>query len=51
MKKPKVFDVRPSTANELPRILELNKAAIPAVNFLNDVRKLWNLFSQAVYFQ
>ena len=50
MEKQKVFDVRPSTVNELPRILELNKAAVPAVNLLNT-QEGRNLFSQAEYFQ
>ena len=50
MEKQKVFDVRPSTVNELPRILELNKAAVPAVNLLNT-QESRNLFSQAEYFQ
>ena len=50
MEKQKAFDVRPSTVNELPRILELNKAAVPAVNLLNT-QEGRNLFSQAEYFQ
>ncbi|MCS5629198.1 MAG: GNAT family N-acetyltransferase [Pirellulaceae bacterium] len=50
MEKQKAFDVRPSTVNELPRILELNKAAVPAVNLLNT-QESRNLFSQAEYFQ
>jgi hypothetical protein len=50
MEKQKVFDVRPSTVNELPRILELNKAAVPAVNLLNT-QEGRNLFSQAEYFE
>ena len=50
MEKQKVYDVRPSTVNELPRILELNTAAVPAVNLLNT-QEGRNLFSQAEYFQ
>ena len=49
MEKQKAFDVRPSTVNELPRILKLNKAAVPAVNLLNT-QEGRNLFSQAEYF-
>ena len=50
MEKQKVCDVRPSTVNELPQILELNKAAVPAVNLLNS-QQVRNLFSQAEYFR
>ena len=50
MEKQKVFDVRPSTIYELPQILELNKAAVPAVKLLNT-QESRNLFSQAEYFQ
>ena len=44
------FEIRPSTVSDLPHILELNKGAIPAVNFLNEPEIL-NLFSQAEYFR
>ena len=50
MDKQKICDVRPSTINELPQILELNKAAVPAVNLLNT-QQVRNLFSQAKYFR
>jgi len=50
MEKQKVCDVRSSTVDELPRILELNMAAVPAVNLLNT-QEGRNLFSQAEYFQ
>ena len=50
MEKQKICDVRPSTVNELPQILELNKAAVPAVNLLNT-QQVRNLFSQAEYFR
>ena len=42
--------IEPSTETDLPLILELNKAAIPAVNHLNEP-EIRNLFSQAEYFQ
>ena len=44
-----ICKIQHSTESDLPHILELNKAAIPAVNLLNepDIR---NLFSQAEYF-
>jgi hypothetical protein len=45
-----VCRIRTSTESDLPHILELNKAAIPAVNLLNR-QELWNLFSQADYFR
>ena len=41
--------IQPSTEADLFHILELNKAAIPAVNLLNET-EIRNLFSQAVYF-
>ena len=50
MAKQMVCNIRPSAESELPRILELNKAAVPAVNLLNaeEIRNLW---SQAEYFR
>ena len=45
-----VCTLRPSTKCDLPQILDLNKAAIPAVNLLNE-SEIQNLFSQAVYFR
>ena len=50
MEKQKICDVRPTTVNALPQILELNKAAVPAVNLLNT-QQVRNLFSQAEYFR
>ena len=50
MEKQKVCDVRSSTINDLPRILELNKNAVPAVNLLNT-QEGRNLFSQSEYFK
>ena len=44
-----LYKIQPSTKLDLSRILELNKAAIPAVNLLNEV-EIRNLFSQAAYF-
>ena len=41
--------IQPSTEFDLPHILELNKAEIPAVNLLNEP-EIRNLFSQAEYF-
>ena len=43
------FNIQASTESDLLQILELNKAAIPAVNHLNH-REIQNLFSQAEYF-
>ena len=50
MEKQLVCNVRPSADSELPRILELNKAAVPAVNLLNE-QEIRNLLSQAEYFR
>ena len=44
-----VSKVRPSTESDLSHILELNDAAIPAVNLLNG-SEIRNLFFQAEYF-
>lgn len=41
--------IQPSTETDLLHILELNEAAIPAVNLLNEL-EIRNLFSQAAYF-
>ena len=49
MRKQMVCNIRPSTDRELPRIIELNNAAVPAVNLLNAL-EIRNLFSQAEYF-
>ena len=45
-----VCEIRPSVESELPRILELNEGAVPAVNLL-DNQKIRNLFGQAEYFR
>ena len=45
-----VFKFQNSTESDLPYILELNRVAIPAVNFLN-MQEGRILFSQAEYFQ
>ena len=44
-----ICKIKPSTETDLPHILELNKAAIPAVNLLSKP-EIQNLFSQAEYF-
>ena len=44
-----ICKIKPSTEIDLPHILELNKAAIPAVNLLSE-QEIQNLFSQAEYF-
>ena len=44
-----ICKIKPSTETDLPHILELNKAAIPAVNLLSE-QEIQNLFSQAEYF-
>jgi hypothetical protein len=49
MEKEMFCNIQPSTETDLPHILELNKAAIPAVNLLNQP-EVRNLFSQAEYF-
>jgi hypothetical protein len=49
MEKKMVWNIQPSTETDFTHIVELNKAAIPAVNLLteSEIRKL---FSQAEYF-
>ena len=49
MEKKIICKIKPSTETDLPHILELNKAAIPAVNLLSE-QEIQNLFSQAEYF-
>jgi hypothetical protein len=49
MEKKMICKIKPSTETDLPHILELNKAAIPAVNLLSE-QEIQNLFSQAEYF-
>ena len=44
-----ICKIKPSTETDLSHILELNKAAIPAVNLLSE-QEIQNLFSQAEYF-
>ena len=44
-----ICKIKPSTETDLPHILGLNKAAIPAVNLLSE-QEIQNLFSQAEYF-
>ena len=44
-----ICKIKPSTEFDLPHILELNEAEIPAVNLLNEP-EIRNLFSQAEYF-
>ena len=44
-----ICKIKPSTEIDFPHILELNKAAIPAVNLLSE-QEIQNLFSQAKYF-
>ena len=50
MEKQIICNIGPSTDSELPRILELNKTAVPAVNLLN-AQEIRNLFIQAEYFR
>jgi hypothetical protein len=45
-----VLKIQHSTKSDLPYILELNKAAIPAVNLLNEL-EIRSLFSEAEYFR
>jgi hypothetical protein len=49
MEKEMFCEIKPSTETDLPHILELNKAAIPAVNLLSE-SEIRKLFSQAEYF-
>lgn len=45
-----VYKIQATTANDLPILLKLNAAAVPAVNYLR-YEEIRNLFVQAVYFQ
>ena len=49
MEKKMSCKIKPSTETDLPHILELNKAAIPAVNLLSE-QEIQNLFSESEYF-
>ena len=49
MEKKMICKINSSTETDLPHILKLNKAAIPAVNLLSE-SEIRNLFSQAEYF-
>ena len=49
MEKEVVCKIRPCTVNQLPRVLELNEGAVPAVNQLNR-HEIQDLHSQAANF-
>ena len=49
MEKEMFCKIQPSTETDLLHILELNEAAIPAVNLLNEL-EIRTLFSEAEYF-